>query len=538
MYSKKMKVVDDSKNAELETLKRLLRETEERHRESEIRRRQAEKREVALQNRLAEVGDDTTFEGFLDSRLPDMRDLAVQRYSSTKAVASFIPKEVVHWSLKGLVANFRKDLSPELMSKPAKKMVRPGIGGVFCAGEESQLVSHFAEAACKALDLLCSLDGIEILTQAAGIDDFSSFGKGPKPDLICSHEGRPLLCGDGKKGNMTSKGSDLVARYASEKTVQNLIYQITGYQVTYLTEFGFITNYFHTWITRLDPDGVLHISEAFHHVNCGHESTLNALFYAVNVALRSKASGGWICPALDTVTVETSITEDNGSKEESAGDNATNLSQGNDDGDTRSTDLSRSQGSLTSQGRKITLKRILQRHPDRITYMAALQDCGRAIREDDNLSVIVKCFSDRDARDLEVLCYRKLLPLQGKHVPKILSCGTLNDEETSRRYALVLQHVGEDIEGQESRLPPHAWKQFREVVVRMHELGVVYGDLESRNMAYDESHGCVFLYDFSSALTLERLGSKAFAKACTSELEHFDSHVSSIITARAEQHNE
>ncbi len=64
MYSKKMKVVDDSKNAELETLKRLLRDTEERHRESEIRRRQAEKREVALQNRLAEVGDDTTLKYF------------------------------------------------------------------------------------------------------------------------------------------------------------------------------------------------------------------------------------------------------------------------------------------------------------------------------------------------------------------------------------------------------------------------------------------------------------------------------------------
>jgi hypothetical protein len=54
-------------------------------------------------------------------------------------------------------------------------------------------------------------------------------------------------------------------------------------------------------------------------------------------------------------------------------------------------------------------------------------------------------------------------------------------------------------------------------------------------MAYDESNSCVFLYDFSSALTLERLGSRAFAKACTSELEHFDSHVSSIIMAQAEQ---
>jgi hypothetical protein len=92
-----------------------------------------------------------------------------------KAVASFIPNKVVHWSLKGLVINFRKDLSPELMSKSAPKMVRPGIGGAFDAAEEGHLVCHFAETACQAFDLLCSLDGIEIFTKVAGIDKFSSF---------------------------------------------------------------------------------------------------------------------------------------------------------------------------------------------------------------------------------------------------------------------------------------------------------------------------------------------------------------------------
>jgi hypothetical protein len=54
----------------------------------------------------------------------------------------------------------------------------------------------------------------------------------------------------------------------------------------------------------------------------------------------------------------------------------------------------------------------------------------------------------------------------------------LNDQETSLRYALGLQYVGEEseyIEDQESRLPQHAWIQVREVVIRMHELGLFTG---------------------------------------------------------------
>ena len=110
----------------------------------------------------------------------------------------------------------------------------------------------------------------------------------------------------------------------------------------------------------------------------------------------------------------------------------------------------------------------------------------------------------------------------------------MNDNESSRRFALVLEWVGEDLAGQESSFPPRLWKQIRDVVIKMHELGVVHGDLESRNMTYDKSNNCVFVYDFSSALTLERLGSKAFAEACASELDSLDSLVSSIVVSQAD----
>ena len=495
------------------------------------------KRARAAEEKLLEDGNDTTFQGLLDSRMPNMKDLAEDRKSSTIAVASFIPENVVAWSLREPMAEFRAELSEDLLKKPARKMTRPAMGE-YEATDESHLVAFFAETACKALDLLCSLSGIEISTKSSGADQYRLFSKGPKPDISCSHAQKLLLCGEAKKGNLTSKGHNLVQRYAAkDPIVKKLIYQITGYQVTYKTEFGFITNYFHTWITKLGSDGTLHISEAFHSSEIGQNSALNALFFAVNAAVRSRQRGDWSLPTLRRSTEYIVIGNDNVSSGQYAGDTGTDRSQDKDDGDAASTNLPLSEDSSIFQGRKITLtlQSILQRHPDRITYLAAFEDYSRAIMEDDDSrSVVVKCYSNRESRDLEVFCYKKLLPLQGTNIPKFVSSGTLNDNESSRRFALVLEWVGEDLAGQESSFPPRLWKQIRDVVIKMHELGVVHGDLESRNMTYDKSNNCVFVYDFSSALTLEGLGSKAFAEACASELDSLDSLVSSIVVSQAD----
>jgi hypothetical protein len=63
--------------------------------------------------------------------------------------------------------------------------------------------------------------------------------------VFCSHGGEALLCGEGKKENLTSLGgTDLVQRYANEdRPVLNLVHQIAGYQAIYETELGFITNF-------------------------------------------------------------------------------------------------------------------------------------------------------------------------------------------------------------------------------------------------------------------------------------------------------
>jgi hypothetical protein len=169
----------------------------------------------------------------------------------------------------------------------------------------------------------------------------------------------------------------------------------------------------------------------------------------------------------------------------------------------------------------LELKHILQRHPDRITYMAELKYNSK-YWEDTSPDVVVKCYSNRASRGVEAVCYQKLLPLQGKHVPNLVGSGTVNDEATLRCFALILAWVGEDLEGQKSIFPPHVWKQVREIVIKMHELGVVHWDLEFRNMTFDQSNGCIFLYDFSNALTSEGLGPKAFAEARARELDRLD----------------
>ena len=492
---------------------------EARAAEEKARASAAEARADAI---VAEYGDDTTFGELLDSRLPDFADISPEKATSTLAVGRRKPKDVCYWPLEEPMADFRQSLISH-RTAAAKKMIRPSIGGKLQASEESALVSHFAETAGKAVDLLCLQLGHRVWTKGSGDPDFS-FRYKDKPDFFSSRKssGKALLCGEAKRKVLTTRsGSDLVSRYRNgEGMVVKVVEQQTGYQVQYGTEFGFITNYMYTWLMKLDPEGVLWISNAFSCDETGAHSTLNALLFLVISAINADEAKNWRCPSLPLESEPLEVSIDNTSQDPARGYETASV-QGGATQETGVHGTSTHGGSHDSGTMILDLQCTLQRHPDRITYQAVMYT-------EEFTPVIVKCYVNRDGRDLELCCFKKLLQLQGKYIPKYLGRGTANNMETSRRFALILSWVGEDLDGRESIVPASSWTEAREAVINMHRLGVVHGDLEFRNMSYDQSKRRIFFFDFGNSLVLEQVGCDAFAKACSLELEHFDNLIASV----------
>ena len=275
----------------------------------------------------------------------------------------------------------------------------------------------------------------------------------------------------------------------------------------------------YTWLTKLDPEGVLWISNAFHCDETGARSTLNALLFLVITAINADEAKNWVCPSILLESVRLEVSTDNTSQDPARGETAS--VQGGATHETGVHGTSTHGGSHDSGTMILDLQCTLQRHPDRITYQAVMYT-------EEFTPVIVKCYVNRDGRDLELCCFKKLLQLQGKHIPKYLGRGTANNMETSRRFALILSWVGEDLDSRESIAPASSWTEAREAVINMHRLGVVHGDLEFRNMSYDQSKRRIFFYDFGNSLVLEQVGCDAFAKACSLELDHFDNLIASV----------
>ena len=106
-------------------------------------------------------------------------------------------------------------------------MTRPGITGAFHVSSESQTVTFFMETAGKALGLLFSVLGHTILTNVSGDNNFT-FKKLDSPSIFCAHKGgdKALLCGQGKKRNLSLDGLDLVSRFQKgDRVVVDNVYQ-------------------------------------------------------------------------------------------------------------------------------------------------------------------------------------------------------------------------------------------------------------------------------------------------------------------------
>ena len=74
-------------------------------------------------------------------------------------------------------------------------------------------------------------------------------------------------------------------------------------------------------------------------------------------------------------------------------------------------------------------------------------------------------------------------------------------------------------------LPTDVLVRAREIVVKMHRLGVAHGDVRPENMNYNFKTGRLYLYDFSDARTRKMLGEEGFRRACLQDLESLDTQI-------------
>jgi hypothetical protein len=487
-----------------------------REREALFQEREAvfQEREAALQAQLAQLSNETTCGKLLDSRLPEFEDVSDQSSSSTTAVGSMVPNSVIRVSIGEKVAAYRVSLAAAFLDKKAIKMSQSTLRA-YRATEESFITAFFVETAGNALNQLLHLKG-ENATLLGATEYRHWFAA--KPDVFCFSGAELLMCGEMKRRNLLTGGDDLVLRYnQGDGTVRNTLQQLAGYMHSYQTEHSVLSTYHHTWMAQLNAEGNLLISEAFNSATTGHHSTLNALFYTVSLARDSVRLGTWAknLPILQPVTKKLIALETSGSDSEPGGESGGGTESGVDEVSQQNMGTSLGLGHAI----ELNLLQILGKHPTRITFLARMDNSGTL--------VVIKCYLDKESRDQEAFCYRKLRPLQGTYIPEFLGCAALCDKEISQRFALILSWVGVNL-GEKSA-GPRALELARDIVHEMHKLGVVHGDLHPRNMTYDSRSKRVFIYDFSDAITEEMVGTRDFARACFLELDSLNTEIQRMI---------
>jgi hypothetical protein len=155
---------------------------------------------------------------------------------------------------------------------------------------------------------------------------------------------------------------------------------------------------------------------------------------------------------------------------------------------------------------------VLQRHPDRVTWMAQRWGAAAGAWED----VVIKLYLSAERHREEVECYRALAGMAG--VAELLAeeAALPLDGEERPRVGLVVGWAGSVYDA----VPPAGLERAERILREMHRRGVAHGDVGAHNMSYDPETGRVVLFDFSEGQTRARLGSDAaFRAACEDDLE-------------------
>jgi tRNA A-37 threonylcarbamoyl transferase component Bud32 len=468
------------------------------------------------------------FKHLIDSSLPPIEDLCGLRSTVSRICLSREPNKVTEWAnFAGDVFYHRNGLEESVLTQKLYQPMPLMQTGPKKVGDEVALQHYFLNTAGPALQTLCD-SAVEItdyctsgqsigeglcnpdlmITRMAGREfrdkrnfdngeRLAQLGQDKEDNFIFNSEpfrqpiSRPIVFGDFKRCSLVTgyntkksltKATDLVKRYNDgERMAVCVVHQICGYHCYYGCKFGLISTYAETWATWMDDSKTLHISQAYLATASGFDSTLNQVYYLICLAVNQLGDGSirWKCPELKIPAHAKDFHR-----------------QTHKDG--------------LRGGFGIRFIRCMVEHEDRATWHCKLNGS--------NTLVAVKAFSDKQQRDLELACYDALLHLQGVSIPTVID-RDYDEPESVRRFGLVLSWIGEEYGGTYTTLPKGALLKAKDVVLRMHESGVVHRDIRTGNMHYNFTTGRLFVYDFSHASSLPRMGAAAFAEARQADLE-------------------
>ena len=359
-----------------------------------------------------------------------------------------------------------------------------------------------------------------------------------------------IVSWEGKRDCVCPPGHDLRQDFKNSKDKMphsrldavDVIQQAVGQCLESNTEFFIITSPSQSWAGRVLSNGKVLVSPPYQNTTTGPASLMGMLYYVISIALKSLVDGRsvWAKPFMLKVDAE-----DAGGESKSSGahkpagrgagkENKPNASGGSGGAGRGTTggpgaasfscgapvSVDDCQGLGAGAGRALAalavLHRVLEDQPGRITCKALLPGGGFAV---------VKAFAARADRDRERQAYAALQELQEEGcVPRMLAadCPPLVRGD-ARRHAMMVSWVGPPLEdGHFWELPLAAHLRAREIVARMHGLGVVHGDPYARNIVHNRETGEVAVVDFGAALTRALLGAAAFEEECALEMQGMD----------------
>ena len=411
---------------------------------------------------------------------------------------------MVFWSeFKGRAQEFRSNLDHDFLSKTMDKLPPP-VRGAHETGPEYMLLSKFLSLAGDIHNYIMDLPVDMNESSICGIE----LGTGLRvPDFVCTLKSEkdanglrkpiaPIIVGEVKRKNIVNYGTSLEQLYETRAEVRDAIWQLAGYHVQFKCEFGILTTYKYTWASRLDSNGTLLLSPAYDSDQGGLDTTMNLLHYLSTIAAEKWKLGGWTAPVFLQVVPNGKNSPESANEFEV--DNYDDFSL-----------------SLLDES-SFNLVRVMNSHEDRVTWQAV---------DDKESFYVIKGFESEGDRNLEVRCYEALSELQGSCIPVLVNKTFTLKSDKVRKYALVLSWIGADEGNNYMTLPTHVLLRARDLVLKMHALGVVHGDLRPENMNFDFKTNQLYIFDFSDAKLKAEMSAAAFKQACLEELESLDRQI-------------
>ena len=144
----------------------------------------------------------------------------------------------------------------------------------------------------------------------------------------------------------------------------------------------------------------------------------------------------------------------------------------------------------------------------------------------------------------EIEVYEKLSNLQGKVVPRFLYAGSIVDAskwvipEKGEIYAFATTYEGRSLSSIDA-LSHESVSQAVDDLGKIHECGVLHGDLELRNLVLDEGSKQIKFVDFGNAETLEEFETREeFEKECNQEIQTLKNELSVFLSTDKSYENE